>query len=69
MNVTQGSKSILLPSGCAVWIKAVENLPIEDIDVINKAGLKKLGNGTIWHQHQPPALPDDGLNVEGAATL
>ena len=69
MNVTQDSNTILLPSRCAVWIKEVENLPIEDIDVIDKAGLKRLGNGTIWHQHQLPAFSDDGVNVEGAATL
>ena len=50
-KVTQGSNTVFLPSGCSLWVKETDNLPMENIDVVAKAGLKRLGEVVIRHQH------------------
>ena len=41
LNITKDSRSILIPSGCSLWVKETENMPLAEIDVSDKTCLTK----------------------------
>ena len=52
LEVSPGnSNTVFFPSGCSLWVKNVEDTPMEEIDVFHKTGLKKLGRVRTRHQH------------------
>ena len=53
MEVTHNDNTFMIPSGCSLWVKEVEDLPMEDIDVIDKTGMKKLSEVRSRHEHIP----------------
>ena len=42
VNVTKDSRTVLIPSGCSLWVKKMNNMPNEKIDRFDKTGLMKL---------------------------
>ena len=46
MNVTHNNNSVSIPSGCSFWVKEVDDMLIENVDVYNKTGIRKLSEVT-----------------------
>ena len=51
MEVSQGSNTIHIPSGCSLWVKEVDDMLMEDIDVVDRTGMKKLSEVRLRQQH------------------
>ena len=56
MEVTWDSNTTLIPSGCSLWVKETDNVPMENIDVIDKTGIKRLSGVRIWKQDVPGGI-------------
>ena len=56
MEATQDSVTRLIPSGCSMWVKETDNVTMENIDVINKTGIKRLSEVRIWKQDVPGGI-------------
>ena len=53
INVTHNYNYISIPSGCSLWVKEVDDMPIENINVDNKTGIRKLREVRIQLQPIP----------------
>ena len=54
LEVTQDSDNIvLIPSGCSLWVQEADNMPIEEIDDIDRTGMKRLSEVRLGYQHVP----------------
>ena len=53
MEVSQGSDTFHIPSGCSLWVKEVDDMPMEDVDVIDRTGMKKLSEVRLRRRHVP----------------
>ena len=42
LKVIKDSRTFLIPSGCSVWVKETDEMPMAEIDTIDKTGLKRL---------------------------
>ena len=51
MEVNQESNMFLIPSGCSLLVKEVDDMPTEDIDVINRIAMKKLSEVSLRQQY------------------
>ena len=51
MEVNQDSNMFLIPSGCSLWVKEVDDMPMGDIDVFDRTGMKKLSEVSLQEQH------------------
>ena len=51
MEVNQDSNMFLIPSGCSLWVKEVDDMPMEEIDVFDRTGMKKLSEVSLQEQH------------------
>ena len=57
MEVTHNDTTYNVPSGCSLWVKEADDTPMEDIDVVDKTGMKKLSE--VSSQIQP--IPNGNL--------
>ena len=68
MEVNQESNMFLIPSGCSLLVKEVDDMPTEDIDVINIIGMKKLSEVSLQQQYVRGwilSTKECGTSVEG----
>ena len=68
MEVNQDSNKVLIPSGCSLWMKEVDDMPTEDIDVINRIAMKKLSEVSLQQQYVHRWIlrtKECGTSVEG----
>ena len=56
MEVTWDSNTTLIPSGCSMWVMETDDVPMKNIDVINKTGIKRLSEVRIWKQDVPGGI-------------
>ena len=53
IKVTHNNKNISIPSGCSLWVKEEDDMPMQDIDVVYKTGIRKLSEVRIQTQPIP----------------
>lgn len=53
IEVSQGSNTFHIPSGCSLWVKEVDDMPMENVDVIDRTGMKKLSEVRLRRRHVP----------------
>ena len=51
MKFSWYSNTVFIPSGCSLWVKEMDDTPMDNIDIIRKTGIKRLGKVTIRQQH------------------
>ena len=51
MKVSQYSDTVFVPVGCSLWVKETDDTPVENIDIIRKTGIQRLGKVRIRQQH------------------
>ena len=68
LKITKDSRTFFVPSGCSLWVKETEDMPVAEIDVSDKTGLTKLGQerknvtGGIVETKE---CQEEGLNSSG----
>ena len=66
MEVTHNNNNTLkIPSGCSFWVKEVDAMPIEKIDVSYKTGIRKLSE----LRNQTLSIPNGNLATQLQITL
>ena len=53
IKVTHNNTTYKIPSGCSFWVKEVDDMPIENIDVYNNEGIRKLSEVTSQNHTIP----------------
>ena len=54
MEVTKDpDNTFLIPSGCSLWVKEADNIPLGEVDDVDRTGMKKLSQVRLRYQHVP----------------
>ena len=69
MKVSWYSNTVFITSGCSLWVKEMDDRPMENIDTIRKTGIQRLGKVRIRQRHVLGGIVETeecDTSVEGA---